>query len=469
LGVQLVGVGSGRVAGVDVAIDCGSDCSETVNFGQTVTLRASPAAGSEFDGWGGACSGLSTTCTVRVEQARTVVASFVPPRRLDQAVDAVIASMPPNSWKRLPGTQMGDVCPLPYQSYYCPSIVIAWSGGAFDSRRDRMLVYGGGHSDSFYNNIFSFDLATMRWSRLNEMPVGVTGDTPGPGWTDKRFETCGFYPKGEIVLPPGFPLTSTGYVRPEDCFSDPVLSQLDFQQPRSAHTYGKFLYDHLRDRYCYLGGDTFPSSQMDSYVAYCFDPVARRWELIAERPRKATGRGQADVDAQGQWWYVTDGNANILRYDPTADRWTEYGNINYEAGGGTDIDRLRRHLYVLFPVGTEDYALRRFDLNSEASLRARPAYTQLSGVVGMPKGLGTRPGFVYADGLDRFYVWGGGANVHVFDPQTRAWSVVAGSGDAPGAQQNNGTYGRWRYSSNRKVFVLVNATNQDVYLFKPGG
>ena len=462
-----MGVGSGSVSGVNVAINCGADCAETVNFGQSVTLRATAAADSTFDGWGGACSGVAPTCTVRVEQARTVVASFVPPRTLDQPVDAVIAAMPPNSWKRLTGTQMGEVCPPPYQNYYCTSVVTAWSGGAFDNRRDRMLVYGGGHSDSYYNNIFSFDLASMTWSRLNEMPPHTDGDTPGPGWNDKRFETCGFYPKGEISLPADFPLTASGYVRPQDCFVEPVLSQLDLQQPRSSHTYGKVLYDTIRDRYCYVGGGNYPSAQTDSYVAVCFDPVASLWERVAERPYKATGRGQAAVDAQGLWWYVTDGNANILRYDPNANAWTEFGNVNFEAGGGTDIDRLRRHLYAMVPAGSS-YVLRRFDLNNEVSLRARPAYTQLSNVIGMPSNLGTRPGFVYADGLDRFYVWGGGGDVHVFDPQTSQWSVIVGSGEVPGAQQRNGTYGRWRYSNARKVFVLVNATNEDVYLFKPG-
>jgi len=460
-------VGSGVVSVVDVAINCGTDCFENVSPGQLVTLRATPRAGFVFDGWGGACQGAAETCQVTVTVARTVVASFSAPRTLDQPIDAVIAAMPPNSWKVLPGTKMGDMCPLPFQGYYCSSVISAWSGGAYDARRDRMLVYGGGHSDSYYNNIFSFDLASMRWERLNEMPAGTNGETPGPGWTDKRAETCGFYPKGEIVLPPGFPLTGSGYIRPEDCFSDPVLSQLDLQQPRSAHTYGKFLYDHLRDRYCYLGGDTFPSAQMDSYVAYCFDPVSRLWELVAERPRKATGRGQAAVDAAGDWWYVTDGNANILRFEPIADRWTEYGNINYEAGGGSDIDRLRGHLWTMHYSGST-YLMRRFDLNSEASLRARPAYTQFDDVTDMPSNLGTRPGFVYADGLDLFFAWGGGRDVHVFDPQTRRWSKRAGTGDAPGAQQANGTFGRWRYSTARKVFVLVNSTTEDVYLFKPG-
>jgi Divergent InlB B-repeat domain len=466
--VQLSGSGIGQVNGVGVAIACGSDCNETVAVGSTITLQASASPGSQFDGWGGVCQGLSTSCTVTVQAASTVVASFVPPQSLDQAVDAVIAAMPPNSWKALPNTRLGSVCPAPYQGYYCTSVVTAWSGGAGHTRRDRMIVYGGGHSDSFYNIMFSFDLATMRWERLNEMGGGATGDTPGTGWTDIRFESCGFYPRGLVGnLPSDVMLRqNTNYIDPAKCFTEPVLSLLDLQQPRSAHTYGKVVVDWLRDRYCYIGGDTFPSSQMDSYVAYCLDPHSRTWSLVAERPYVATGRGNAAMDASGNWWYLTDGNANILKYDPTANQWTEYGNVNFETGGGADIDRLRNQMYAMVVAG-DSYVMRRFDLDSSAALNARPAYTQLTGVVGTPSNLGTRPGLVYADNRDRFFAWGGGANVHAFDPQTLSWTTLAGTGDTPGAQQTNGTFGRWRYSAARRVFVLVNSTTQDVYLYKP--
>lgn len=465
LSVSLAGNGQGEVLGGGIA--CGSNCQQSLSPGSSVSLRAQAAPGYVFDGWGGACQGLLPICQLSVTTASTVVASFVLPRALDQAVDSLIANMPANSWLRLPSTQMGDVCPTPYQGYFCTSVVSAWSGAAYDEHRDRMIVYGGGHSDSYYNNLFSFDLGAMRWERLNELGGGATGNQPGLGWTVVALETCGFYPKG-VPLIPESALLAPGrtYVDPKLCASEAIRSQLDLQQPRSAHTYGKFIVDAQRDRYCYLGGDNYPSSQMDSYVAYCFDPVARRWELVAERPHRATGRGSAAVDANGRWWYLTDGNANILRYDPSSDRWTEFGNVNYEASGQGDIDLLRQHFYVLAVVG-ERYALRRFALDDEASLQRRPAYQELT-TTATPAWMGTRPGFAYADGLDRFFAWGGGSDVHVLDPQTLSWRLIKGIGEAPGVQQGNGTFGRWRYSPKRKVFVLVNATNQDVYLFKPG-
>ena len=48
------GTGSGTVTTADLAIQCGSNCSETVDYGSVVTLTAVPASGSFFAGWNGA-------------------------------------------------------------------------------------------------------------------------------------------------------------------------------------------------------------------------------------------------------------------------------------------------------------------------------------------------------------------------------------------------------------------------------
>ncbi len=81
LAVSKSGTGSGTVTSSPAGIDCGSDCSETLVDGTSVTLTATPATGSSFAGWSGAgCSGTST-CTVIMSEARAVNAEFavVPP------------------------------------------------------------------------------------------------------------------------------------------------------------------------------------------------------------------------------------------------------------------------------------------------------------------------------------------------------------------------------------------------------
>ena len=76
LTVAKAGTGSGTVTADDAAkISCGIDCSEVYEPGTVVTLTASPATGSSFTGWSGACGG-SGSCQVTMSEARSVTATF---------------------------------------------------------------------------------------------------------------------------------------------------------------------------------------------------------------------------------------------------------------------------------------------------------------------------------------------------------------------------------------------------------
>ena len=71
-----VGVtGSGSVTSSPAGIKCPSTCTASFNTGTQVTLTASPANGSIFQGWGGACSGTGT-CSVTMNSDQSVTATF---------------------------------------------------------------------------------------------------------------------------------------------------------------------------------------------------------------------------------------------------------------------------------------------------------------------------------------------------------------------------------------------------------
>jgi secreted trypsin-like serine protease len=77
LTVSPTGSGSGSVTTTDGNIDCPPVCSFSYTSGAGVTLHAAADPGSAFAGWSGAgCSGTSTTCSVTMNQARTVTATF---------------------------------------------------------------------------------------------------------------------------------------------------------------------------------------------------------------------------------------------------------------------------------------------------------------------------------------------------------------------------------------------------------
>lgn len=71
-------VGVGTVTSVPAGIDCGTDCSASLNSGTSVTLTAVPASSATFSGWTGCTpvAGTPTQCTVSLTSNRTVTATF---------------------------------------------------------------------------------------------------------------------------------------------------------------------------------------------------------------------------------------------------------------------------------------------------------------------------------------------------------------------------------------------------------
>ena len=77
LTVNRAGTGSGTVTSNPPGIDCGATCSASYVIGTVVTLTATPDLVSIFNGWSGCDTVAGTTCTVTMNAARTVTASFI--------------------------------------------------------------------------------------------------------------------------------------------------------------------------------------------------------------------------------------------------------------------------------------------------------------------------------------------------------------------------------------------------------
>jgi Divergent InlB B-repeat domain len=75
LTISKAGTGTGTVISHPVGINCGTTCSSQVAAGKKVTLVATPASGSAFAGFSGACSGTGS-CKVLMSEARSVTATF---------------------------------------------------------------------------------------------------------------------------------------------------------------------------------------------------------------------------------------------------------------------------------------------------------------------------------------------------------------------------------------------------------
>jgi hypothetical protein len=370
-------------------------------------------------------------------------------------VDAVIAQMPPDSWKELPATPMADVCPTPTDHYACGAVMTAWSGGAYDSSRDRLVVFGGGHNDSWFNNVFTFDLAGMAWKRWTDFSNGLTGDTVPDIFRDKRIETCGLYPSGATLTIPDAWLTATGYLMGDKCDDPSIVAQLDPQQPRSVHSYGNVAFSAVTGRFYDLGSvGLFPSGQSGTSRVMGYDFASAAWVRSAANPQPAYGASA--TDAAGKIWFVSQ--SNLLQYDPGLDIWkVEPSSATGGYAPGAAVDTKRN----VFVVTNDGVAITTYAL----------------GQAGAPRTDVTATGFTapsvsnnleYLPAIDRFVAWTNqGKSVSFLDPTTWKWTVAMPTGDDPGAGAANGTYGRFRYSSARGVLMLVNTTTTNVFLYKP--
>ncbi|MBI4848652.1 MAG: M6 family metalloprotease domain-containing protein [Nitrospirae bacterium] len=76
LSVSRSGSGAGAVTSLPAGIDCGADCTEPYEYYTFVTLSAAAIPGSTFTGWsGGGCTGTGT-CTVTMDEEKSVEAIF---------------------------------------------------------------------------------------------------------------------------------------------------------------------------------------------------------------------------------------------------------------------------------------------------------------------------------------------------------------------------------------------------------
>jgi hypothetical protein len=75
LGVGKGGDGSGSVTSIPAGINCGTDCSEIYPINTQVTLTATPADGSTFERWSGACTGTGA-CVLTMDADKATTATF---------------------------------------------------------------------------------------------------------------------------------------------------------------------------------------------------------------------------------------------------------------------------------------------------------------------------------------------------------------------------------------------------------
>ncbi|MEK6627349.1 MAG: hypothetical protein AABY53_01890, partial [Bdellovibrionota bacterium] len=97
---------------------------------------------------------------------------------------ADVLSTAPLGWTQLANTKIRPVCPVGSFGD-CGGVTQAWNSAVFDSKRNRLIVWGGGHQDYFGNEIYALNLSAtpITMTRINNPSTaaisgGQTADNP---------------------------------------------------------------------------------------------------------------------------------------------------------------------------------------------------------------------------------------------------------------------------------------------------
>jgi hypothetical protein len=152
--------------------------------------------------------------------------------------DHPVARMKPNSWITIPDTKLEKLKPDPkkYPNIHAESfghIIGGWNGGALDTKRHRILIWGGGHNGYWGNEIYAFNIDPLAWERL--------------------YEPC---------------------LNPNTNIKDPNPDGT----PNSRHTYNGLAYLEHADKLFATGGAlSSPLGSCGAKLTWIFDGETRKW------------------------------------------------------------------------------------------------------------------------------------------------------------------------------------------------
>ena len=346
-------------------------------------------------------------------------------------------------WCHLTNTKLESVCPdakqfAAVQGYEgCGGVINDWSGGMADTKRNRLILWGGGHHGYFGNELYALDLNERVMRRLND-PSSVDG---------VNFDEC----------------------KPPEQYAD--------GRPSSRHTYdGMVLLPELDKMYTFAGAGV-PCGYSVQYtwlldltaIESAKPGQAAPWQNMnpAKFPSKASFGLVADYDA-AQKRVILDDGYNLWSYDPAANEYTllndsnqTNAHIDYHMTGRVDP---KRKLFIVVGGGSAaDGGMKVFDLADGSDYAQQDWTSQVDGCAGLLAA--ESPGFVYDDSQDRFVGWAGGDDVFLFDPDAKRCSVMSFAG-GPKVSASGGTFGRFRYFPDLALFAVVNDPRSDAYALR---
>ncbi len=339
-----------------------------------------------------------------------------------------IAAIQQSGWQEMPGTDLKSVCPAKgfngtdYNfSFYCQNVTAAWNGGAFDSKRNRLYIWGGGHTDYMGNEMYALDIDQGKMQRLTAPATPIAESMP-----DKT---------------------------PSE------LMPFDGSQPNSRHVYDAMVYIPGADRVWTFSGSLAMSGKTDR-ITWIFNPNTNAWKRVQPK-------GQLP---QGNYGIVSAYNPNtgkVVFHDQRGlytYQYSEDGGVytrlvsdqDYGIHLSAEFDP-ERNVFVMIGGGQAFY----YDLSPGKSHVRRRLNAKGDTEIINSQG----PGLVYDPQLKQLVAWAGGNKVYMLDMDNRIWTAVSQPGE-PGPAICNGTYGRWAYSAKSGKYVVYNWYENNAYALR---
>lgn len=325
-------------------------------------------------------------------------------------------------WHTLPNTTLNSVCAV-YNGFptvggvgsSCKGVTIAWNSAVFDSARNRLVIFGGGHTDYYGNEVYALDLDTLTMERLTDpaepAAAGACPDTLAGG-----------------------------------------------TQTNSVHTYDAIEYIPSIDK-MYLFGGAKSRCGAFSRLTWYFNMQTNSWEAVTPTgPIPAGGPGLATAYDPTTGLLFLHDTTHLYTFDPSTNTYVKrspYYYKDFRVTASIDVDARR---FVM--VGNN--RIISYDIGSGSNYNVT-----LHATSGAPAALATNsPGFEYDPISGDIILWSGGSSVHRYDVATNGWTTVSDFTGGPATAFTQGTFGRFRYSPADNVFVYYGDVAQDAYILR---
>ncbi len=328
-------------------------------------------------------------------------------------------NLPTNHWTEIAGTQLISVAPEPRPpgAEGVTAVVDGYSGAAFDTKRENLLIWGGGQRSYAGNEIYEFSVAKLKFSRLW-----------GPS-----------------------PLAAMKTFIGDEAYAD--------GKPVSRHTYSGLAYAENADAFVSMSGMLYPNGA-GSKAAWQFDLANAAWNGPIADANPSFGKVAEYDPVSGR--VFTGAARTIQEYDPIKKRFVAtypIGPISY-VSTSTVIPKRR----IMLILGGGSLASFNFDTKKFQVL-------PVSGETQVVKPLARGPynfyyaGFTYAENLDTLLVWDNNGALFSINPNTWVIQKLAISGATP-SKPVNGMAGRMRYVASKNSLVLVTHAKRNVHIVK---